>query len=478
MYATGIPSSTEKTQDSNKHYKPTWDSLDNRPLPDWYDESKFGIFIHIGVYSVPALGDWFWEHWKSGKYPTLTQYMTDNYKPNFTYQEFAHQFSAYLFNPKEWVDMFSKSGAKYVVLTSKHHEGYALWPTKYSFGWNSLDVGPGRNIVGELADAVRAHSNLRFGLYYSLYEWFNPLYLHDKKSNFKNDEFVRFKTIPQLHELVETYNPEVIWSDGEWETTDEYWKAKEFLAWLYNESPVKDTVVVNDRWGLNTLCEHGGFFTCQDRYNPKELQSRKWENAMTIDKGSWGYRKTASLDSYLTSKELIETLVTTVSCGGNLLLNVGPTSDGKIPPIYEERLLDIGKWLSINGEAIYGTQPWDVCRNDSDTQDLWYTKKQKTIYAIFFKWPENGKLLMHCLTYLRSSATIEFMDTNTELTWTLLNNTTEVILPDKALAATEWAWSLKIINSSKTKTKKPVNVYPETLHRRVKKFPEQESKRD
>ena len=184
---------------------------------------------------------------------------------------------------------------------------------------------------------------MKFGLYHSLYEWFNPLWLSDKENNFTTSDFVNFKILPELHELIDLYKPEVVWSDGEWEAPDTYWKSKEFLAWLFNESPVKDTVVVNDRWGHETLCHHGDFYTCTDRYNPGILQPHKWENCMTIDKKSWGYRRNAPLADYLTLADLVKELVITVSCGGNLLMNVGPTKDGIIAPIYQERLRDMGE---------------------------------------------------------------------------------------------------------------------------------------
>ncbi|RXG58170.1 Alpha-L-fucosidase [Armadillidium vulgare] len=167
----------------------------------------------------------------------------------------------------------------------------------------------------------------------------------------------------------ELYEPDVIWSDGEWEADDWYWNSTVFLAWLFNESPVKDTVVVNDRWGGNDiLCQHGSFYTCTDRYNPGVLQPHKWENCMTLDKNSWGFDRTATLSEYLTIEELLETLITTISCGGNLLVNAGPTHDGRIVPIMEERLRQMGEWLSLNGEAIYASNPW-IFQNDSLSAD-------------------------------------------------------------------------------------------------------------
>lgn len=130
-----------------------------------------------------------------------------------------------------------------------------------------MDVGPQRDILGDLTKAVR-NENLRMGFYHSLYEWFNPRYLSDKRANFSTRDFVDNKMLPELIELINLYEPDVIWSDGDWEAEDVYWKATEFLAWLYNESPVKDKVVVNDRWGRGIPCKHGDFYTCSDRYNP------------------------------------------------------------------------------------------------------------------------------------------------------------------------------------------------------------------
>lgn len=366
-----VPIIIERSTPHNfKNYTADWESLDSRTLPEWYDQAKFGIFIHWGVYSVPTYGtEWFWTNWMQKKTDYM-DYMKRNFRPGFTYQEFAKDFTAENFNANEWTDLFKASGAKYVVLTSKHHDGYTLWPSQYSFSWNSMDVGPHRDIIDELATAIKKHSDLRFGLYHSLYEWYNPMYLADKKSGFKSADFVDKKIIPEMVELVKKYEPQIIWSDGEWEASDTYWRSKEFLAWLFNSSPVRDTVIVNDRWGQNTLGKHGSFYTVADRYNPGVLQSHKWENAMTIDSESWGYRPDAPLAAYINTNDLIKQLVSTVSCGGNLLLNVGPSKDGRINPIFEERLREMGKWLDVNGEAIYNTKPW-IHQNDTRTKDVW-----------------------------------------------------------------------------------------------------------
>ncbi|XP_063986520.1 alpha-L-fucosidase-like [Diachasmimorpha longicaudata] len=386
-------------RDSTGSFVPTWDSLDSRKLPSWFDDVKIGIFIHWGVFSVPSFGsEWFWTNWKGGSV-TIRDFMKKNYKPGFSYQDFARDFTAEFYNATEWADLFEASGAKYVVLTSKHHEGYTLWPSKYSFSWNAMDVGPHRDLVGELADAVRRKKDIHFGLYHSLFEWYNPLYLIDKANNFSSDIFIQSKVLPEMYELVEKYRPDIIWSDGDWEATEIYWKSKEFLVWLFNESPVKDSVLVNDRWGIGTSCKHGSYYNCADRYNPGKLLSHKWENAMTIDKKSWGYRRNAPLEDYHTTRGLVAELVSTVSCGGNILINVGPTKDGIIPPIFQDRLKALGRWLKINGEAIYQSRPWTT-QNDTITGDTWYTMSADhlNLYAIVLTWPEDNVLKLGALS--------------------------------------------------------------------------------
>ncbi|KAI0241181.1 Alpha-L-fucosidase [Lamellibrachia satsuma] len=304
-------------------YEPTWKSLDSRPLPGWYDDAKFGIFIHWGVFSVPSFGsEWFWNYWKSGKKAEV-DFMKKNYPPGFTYADFASQFTAELYDPDHWADVFKAAGAKYVVLTSKHHEGFCNWPTNVSFNWNAMEVGPKRDLLGDLAKSIRKRTDIHFGLYHSLFEWYNPMYLQDHANNFKTRYFVERKTMPELYELVNTYRPDVVWSDGDAGPVD-YWNSTGFLAWLYNDSPVKDTVVTNDRWGAGTACKHGGYYTCHDRYNPGMKQNHKWENCMTIDKSSWGYRRNSNLDNYMTAHQLISTLAETVSPASSQSSPVSP----------------------------------------------------------------------------------------------------------------------------------------------------------
>lgn len=430
-------------------YEPTWKSLDSRPLPSWYDEAKFGIFIHWGVFSVPSFGsEWFWYYWQKEKAKAYVEFMQMNYSPDFTYEDFGPMFTAEFYDADEWADLFKASGAKYVVLTSKHHEGFTLWGSRYSWNWNSVDMGPRRDLVGELATAIRTKTDLHFGLYHSLFEWFNPLFAIDEENHFKTRLFPKSKSIPELYELVKIYKPDIVWSDGDGGAPDTYWNSTDFLAWLYNDSPVKDVVVTNDRWGSGTACKHGGFYTCSDRFNPGHLLPHKWENCMTIDKHSWGYRRNANFCDYLTIEELIQTLVETVSCGGNLLMNIGPTREGHIIPIFEERLRQMGDWLRVNGEAIYASKPWRA-QNDSTTEGLWYTiGPNEIVYAMFFDWPLSGTILLGEPVALVGQTEVYLVGWEKSLPWVSTGEQgIAVSLPPLTYSEMpcKWAWTLKLV---------------------------------
>ena len=234
-------------------YQPTWDSIDKRPTPAWFTDAKFGIFIHWGVYSVPAYApvipgklayaEWYWNQMTQGRdNPKANGVETGtwafhkkNFGADYPYQNLAPQFKAELFDPSHWADVLASSGAKYVVLTSKHHEGFALWPSKeastdWGQPWNAVDTGPKRDLMSDLSEAVRS-KGLRMGYYYSLYEWYNPLWLKDKP------RYIREHMFPQFKDLVTRYKPAIIFSDGEWELPSADWHSPELLAWLFNESP-------------------------------------------------------------------------------------------------------------------------------------------------------------------------------------------------------------------------------------------------
>jgi alpha-L-fucosidase len=383
----------------------TWDSLDRRPLPSWYDEAKFGIFIHWGVFSVPAYGsEWFWKYYhecsidNSSNFGDYCSFVRKTESPYFRYPAYAHRFTAELYDPSYWARIFAKSGAQYVVLTSKHHEGFCNWNSSTSWNWNAVDVGPRADILGALARAVKNVSSsqtrrkLKFGVYHSLFEWFNPQYLSDQASNWTSQSFVKEKTMPELYDLVNKYEPELIWSDGDWEAPSDYWESTKFLAWYATNSTVAETAVWNDRWGNdNCLCNHGSFVTCADRYQPGQLQMRKWENAFTIDKNSWGFSRKSLISDYMTTKEIVHQLIETVAFNGNVLLNIGPSADGTISPIFLDRLMNVGKWLQTNGEAIYDSKPWIVAQNESASQ-VFYTSNTdtSTLFVHIMEWPKDG----------------------------------------------------------------------------------------
>ncbi|HYF30968.1 MAG TPA: alpha-L-fucosidase [Chitinophagaceae bacterium] len=417
-----------------QQYQPTWESIDARPVPQWFRDAKFGIFIHWGVYSVPG--------WSSkGQYAEWYQYgleTNDTARKKFhqkkfgdrTYYDLANDFKAELFNPDEWARLFERSGAKYIVLTSKHHDGFALWPSKeanntWGFKWNAVDIGPNRDLLGDLFKAVRKTS-VRAGMYYSLYEWFNPLWKSDPK------KFATEHTWPQMKDLINSYQPDVFWTDGDWDAPAETWRSQQFLAWLFNESPVKDKVVVNDRWGSGVRFNHGGIYTPE--YQPDlDFETHYFEESRGMGH-SYGYNREEDAWDYNSTASLILQLVDKVSRGGNFLLDIGPDEHGKIPPIMQERLLQMGEWLEIYGEAIYGSSRWKHSSQlaaDSKTKELYFTYNQlnNTLYAIFPVYPENRKLVLKNIM-LPAGTVIEFLSLKQPLTWRQDGNSVIVELPE------------------------------------------------
>jgi alpha-L-fucosidase len=410
-------------------YQPSWESLDTRPAPDWYLDAKFGIFIHWGVYSVPSFStpneyaEWYWYSLRATPSPRSPREVKRHddtvafhnrvYGKDFAYYQFAPRFTAELFDPDDWARILKQAGARYVVLTSKHHDGFCLFESAeanrdWGQPWNAVDIGPRRDLLGDLSAAVR-RSGMKMGFYYSLYEWFNPLWLSDRAL------FVDRHMIPQFKDVVTRYKPSLIFSDGEWEMSSEQWKSPELLAWLYNDSPVKDDVIVNDRWGKDTRHKHGGYYTTEYGAGMPDA-THPWEENRGMG-FSYGFNRNEPLSNYRTGRELVWMLADLVARGGNLLLNIGPTADGRIPDIMQDRLKDVGDWLTVNGEAIYGTRPWrnpaqwtegkkpeqgfgeyrvkyDILelagqhpRDGHAVKQVFFTKKPDALYAITPGWP-------------------------------------------------------------------------------------------
>ncbi len=443
---------------AQKKYEADWTSIDSRPVPQWFTDAKFGIFIHWGLYSVPAWGplpadgagiydcyaEWYW--WKltdknNKVNPLFVDFHRKNYGDKFAYQDFVSGFKCEMFKPDDWATLFREAGAKYIVLTSKHHEGFALWPSAQSWNWNAVDVGPHRDLAGDLTDAVKK-AGLHMGFYFSLYEWFNPLYKSDL------NRYVDEHMLPQMKDLVNRYRPDIVWPDGEWEHTSDKWKSTEFLAWLYNDSPVKETVVVNDRWGKETRGKHGGYYTTEyDLVHEGNVKDKRiyhpWEECRGIGH-SFGYNRNENLEDYSTSEQLVHLLVEKVAMGGNLLLNVGPTADGRIPVIMQQRLMDMGKWLKINGEAIYGTTSWDAASKQQNIQ-AYFTAKGKDLYVICTKYPEKSITIPNVV---KKPSAVGLLGTNMKVKYS--HGGKSLTIDPPTLSPTqnpcEYAWVFKLSN--------------------------------
>ncbi|MGB4816560.1 MAG: alpha-L-fucosidase [Ferruginibacter sp.] len=431
-----------------QNYQPKWESLDKRHTPQWYAQAKFGIFLHWGIYSVPAwatnsnadgfgsnYAEWYWQRLFAPNLKIHKEFVAFHdsvYGKNFHYPDFAQKFTCELFNPNQWAQLFKDAGAKYVVLTSKHHDGFCLWPSAQSWNWNSVDVVPHKDLAGMLTKAVK-NAGLHMGFYYSLYEWFNPVYKKDV------NKYVEERMLPQMKDLVSRYKPDVLWTDGEWEQKSKTWRSEEFLAWLYNESPSKETIAVNDRWGNDTKGKHGGFQTSE--YGLGTISGNKaWEETRGIGQ-SFGYNRNENLNEYASSEELVYELISTVARGGNLLLNVGPAADGTIPVIMQQRLIDIGNWLKVNGEAIYETTAWKNAPAVTKETSLYFTKKGENIFAISTKWKKElvvkniGK--PKALTMLGYKGQINYRYKNSTLFITVPQLTPDII-------PCQYAWTIKI----------------------------------
>ncbi|MCR4964974.1 MAG: alpha-L-fucosidase [Bacteroidales bacterium] len=341
--------------------QPTWESLNERGYPQWFSDAKLGIFVHWGLYSVPAYaskegyGEWFYRGLMmkdSGRLAAMSYY-ADTTKPVFEqYSELTKYWHAELWNPDEWAQLFKDAGAKYVLLVTKHHDGYCLWDSPQQPQWNSVVSGPHRNIVEDLTKAVRK-SGLRMGFYYSLPEWSNPRHIWMEDPDNEISDYVDNYMIPQFKELVDRYKPDVIFSDGDWNNSAEQFRSQEIISWYYNT--VGPDAIVNNRWGNGT--KHG-FLTPE--YSAGIANTKiPWAECRGIGR-SFGLNRNEDLSNYLTDDQLIQHFVELVAHGGGMTLNVGPNADGTIPFIQQERLLNLGKWLKINGNAIYGSKPYTI----------------------------------------------------------------------------------------------------------------------
>ena len=315
----------------------------------WYNEAKFGMFVHWGTYSVLH---------RSGP-RQLAEWVQSNEKIDVReYEKLAQSFGAENYDPDEWVTLARLTGMRYIVLTSKHHEGFALFGTKLS-DYNAAQGAAKRDLVGDLITACNKQS-IHPCFYFSFMDWHHPDYDRDlpfhKKSQPNHEKFIDFMH-GQVRELCTNYGPiGGLWFDGEWDYPREFWRSTELVAAIRQWQPL---AFVNDRLGKNERgkASDADIFTAEQEV-PKEAMNKAgqfhpWETCDTFGH-SWGY--TTSPDPLKTPEFIIRRMCDVFSKGGNYLLNVGPTPDGKIPPMFVDRMKVIGRWMQQNGESAYGTR--------------------------------------------------------------------------------------------------------------------------
>jgi alpha-L-fucosidase len=397
---------------SPAQYQPNLASLDTHPLPQWYAGAKLGIFIHYGLYSVPGwaplshpehdfantdyiknnpYAEWYLNVMRIPGSPTEA-YHRERFGANFGYYDFVPVFNreSKKWNPDQWATVFREAGAKYVVLTTKHHEGFTLWPS------TTLNPSPTlppnrqhaeRDIVGDLTTAVRKQG-LHMGLYYSGgYDWtFNAGPIEttaDYESVKPETEAYGKYAFAQIHELIERYHPAVLWNDIDWPKTG---NALQVEADYYNAVP---DGVIDDRFGI----AHADF-TSPEYEKLDQISPKKWEECRGLGR-SFGYNRAEGEAETIAPDELIALLVDIVSKNGNLLLDVGPEADGTIPPVQMERLKALGAWLNQNGEAIYDTTPWThAMARSAEGDDLRFTRKGDDLYVTVLGQPKAQTLTL------------------------------------------------------------------------------------
>ncbi|HOO27631.1 MAG TPA: alpha-L-fucosidase, partial [Lachnospiraceae bacterium] len=378
-----------------KTYYPTWESVKTHQVPEWYHDCKLGIFIHWGLYSVPAFAtptvelgvvaneewfcnnpyaEWYYNSLNMGSGATY-EYHRKKYGEDFEYEAFADMWKAEKFVPQEWASLFQQAGAGYVVMVTKHHDGFCLFPSKYT-DYSAVNRGPQRDLVGELTEAVR-EKGLKMGLYYSgMIDWRfadDPIYTEDQvKFNCSPTYEYADYAYKQSLELIDNYHPSVFWNDIGWPFAGER-QLPYLLSHYYN---VCEDGVVDDRF--NDLWKD--FSTKEYQYG-KVTREEKWEMCRGLGL-SFGYNAVESDEHILSVGKLVSLLVSTVANNGNLLINIGPKADGTIPEIQAEKLRGLGSWLAKNGEAVYGTRCSKRTSISGEEADIHFTRKNKDLYVI------------------------------------------------------------------------------------------------
>jgi len=413
-------------QISDGPFQPTWESLSNYRAPEWYVDGKFGIFIHWGVYSVPAFGnEWYPRNMYLQENKSFDHHVkTFGPHTQFGYRDFIPLFRAEKFDADHWAELFRKAGARFVVPVAEHHDGFAMYDCAFS-EWNAVKMGPKRDIIGELAEAVRKQwlvfgvsshraehwwffdggtqfsSDVQDGRYAGLY---GPAQPRDTQPN---QEFLD-DWLARTCDLVDKYQPQLVWFDWWIEQPSFAPYLKQFAAHYYNRGA---------QWnrGVAINFKHQAFpaevavFDIE-RGQLGDINPKFWQTDTSVIKNSWGY--VAERD-YKTAGQIVGDLVDIVSKNGALLLNIGPRPDGTIPEEEETILLEVGRWMAVNGEAIYDTRPWkvygegptqvgvgsftDTRRQMFTGRDVRFTAKGDALYAILLAWPERGEATIQSL---------------------------------------------------------------------------------
>ncbi len=413
----------------------TWESLKQYTTPDWYVDGKFGIFIHWGVYAVPAFGN---EWYPRRMYERGTKHYehhvaTYGSHAKFGYKDFIPQFTADKYDPDAWAALFRRAGAQFVVPVAEHHDGFAMYDCSFS-EWTATRMGPKRDLIGELAEAVRRQW-LVFGLsshraehwwffdegmkidsdvqdprYAGLYGPAQPRDVLQPNQQFLEDWLLR------TCELVDKYQPQLVWFDWWIEQPAFASYLQQFAAYYYNRAHQwRRGVAINYK---HDAYPEGTAVFDVERGQLSDIRPHFWQTDTSVSKNSWGY---VADQQYKTVESLIGDLVDIVSKNGALLLNIGPRADGTIPDEEQALLLGIGDWLRVNGEAIYGTRPWkvygegptrvasggftDTLRSAFTSQDVRFTtrtatrqgKQRELLYATVLAWPEGNSVAIKTL---------------------------------------------------------------------------------
>ena len=421
------PISESKISNSQLEYEANWESLKQYQCPEWFRDAKFGIYFHWGVYSVPAYKTEWYSHYMYVKGHNISKHHVEKYGPlsEFGYKDFIPMFKAEKFDADEWVDLFVKAGARFAGPVAEHADGFAMWDSELT-KWDAVDMGPRKDIVGELEKAVRKRG-MKFiaTLHHQwLYAWYPTL---DKSTDASDPAYADFYGPPaplkafvgsnrnpdpmpdeafsqrwysRAKEVVDKYQPDLVWFDNKLHIIDEK-SITGFLSHYYNSAQDWDREVVAT-YKSKDFAEGAGVLDLE-RSRMGKLVEFPWLTDDSIDWGSWC---DVQDPEYKSVDRLVDTLVDIVSKNGCLLLNITPRANGEIPMGVQDRLLEIGQWLKINGEAIYGTRPWKIYgegptrvveghlserkNKDATANDIRFTAKGDTLYAIALGWPNDG----------------------------------------------------------------------------------------